>query len=220
MNPRRQMLISAALMAAAGALQLPGLLRDVQRPAADFPWLSLIGAALILGAAIGTLLHALWPVRGGRPVRDWRASLPFYLLPTLALLLGGGLLIDRRQVQNSEALTQTAFADAVRDVNLLMGSCPADEQLKWCVARAVDGPLMAELLQSAVMDAGGRVAGALPLTRQGDRVMGEARVTLRAGLRQVPFTLRYEGPVVVNRTSPLPDTPLPPAQATLERIHD
>ncbi|MFC6802193.1 hypothetical protein ACFQDE_11080 [Deinococcus caeni] len=37
MNPRRQMLISAALMAAAGALQLPGLLRDVQRPAADFP---------------------------------------------------------------------------------------------------------------------------------------------------------------------------------------
>ncbi|MFC6802194.1 hypothetical protein ACFQDE_11085 [Deinococcus caeni] len=159
-------------------------------------------------------------MRGGRPVRDWRASLPFYLLPTLALLLGGGLLIDRRQVQNSEALTQTAFADAVRDVNLLMGSCPADEQLKWCVARAVDGPLMAELLQSAVMDAGGRVAGALPLTRQGDRVMGEARVTLRAGLRQVPFTLRYEGPVVVNRTSPLPDTPLPPAQATLERIHD
>ena len=213
------MLISAALMAAAGALQLPGLLRDVQRPAADFPWLSLIGAALLLGAAIGTLLHALWPVRGERPVRDWRASLPFYLLPTLALLLGGGLLIDRWQVQNSDQLTRTAFAQAVRDVELRPVPCPrAGAQ---CVGANVDAPLLAELLQSAVMDAGGRVAGgALPLARQGDRVMGEARVTLRAGLRQVPFTLRYEGPVVVNRTSPLPDTPLPPAQATLERIHD
>ena len=221
MNVRRQLLISAALMAAAGALQLPGLLRDVQRPAADFPWAGLIGVALPLGAAIGTLLHALWPLRGELPVRDWRASLPFYLLPTLALLLCGGLLIDRRQVQNSEALTQTAFADAVRDVNLLMGSCPADEQLKWCVGGAVDGPLMAELLQSAVTAAGGRVeVGTFSQTRQGDHIQGETRVTLRAGLRQVPFTLRYEGPVVVNRTSPLPDTPLPPAQATLERIHD
>lgn len=213
------MLISAALMAAAGALQLPGLLRDVQRPAADFPWLSLIGAALILGAAIGTLLHALWPVRGEQPVRDWRASLPFYLLPTLALLLGGGLLIDRWQVQNSDQLTRTAFARAVRDVELRPVPCPRTGAQ--CVGANVDAPLLAELLQSAVMDAGGRVAGgALPLARQGDRVMGEARVTLRAGLRQVPFTLRYEGPVVVNRTSPLPDTPLPPAQATLERIHE
>jgi len=209
------MLISAALLGAAGAQQLPGLLRDVQRPAADFPWFSLIGAALILGAAIGTLLHALWPVRGERPVRDWQASLPFYLLPALALLLGGGLLIDRRQVQNSEVLSLQAFD------GMALGMRPCEVGKKWCFESSVDGPLMAELLQSAVMDAGGRVAGgALPLTRQGDRVMGEARVTLRAGLRQVPFTLRYDGPVIVGRAAPLPDAALPLAQATLERADD
>lgn len=213
------MLISAALMAAAGALQLPGLLRDVQRPAADFPWFSLIGAALILGAAIGTLLHALWPVRGGRPVRDWRASLPFHLLPTLSLLLGGGLLIDRWQVQNSDQLTRTAFDRAVRDVELRPVPCPrAGAQ---CVGANVDAPLLAELLQSAVTAAGGRVeVGTFSQTRQGDRIQGEARVTLRAGLRQVPFTLRYDGPVIVGRAAPLPDAALPLAQATLERADD
>ena len=49
---------------------------------------------------------------------------------------------------------------------------------------------------------------------------GSPRVTLRAGLHQVPFTLRYDGPVIVNRPAPLPDGTLAPAQATLERAHD
>ncbi|NTY01131.1 hypothetical protein [Deinococcus sp. JMULE3] len=222
MNLRRQMLISAALMGAAAALQVPGLIRDVQRPAADFPWFSLIGAALILGAALGTLLHALWPVRGERPVRDWRASLPFYLLPTLALLLGGALLIDRVQAQRGDALSLNAFVQSAREVELRATSC-ASGAARSCtrVQANVDGPLMAELLQSAVTDAGGRIAGGtLPLTRQGDRVTGEAKITLRAGLRQVPFTLRYDGPVIVGRAAPLPDSALPLAQATLERAHD
>ncbi len=213
------MLISAALMGAAGVLQLPGLLRDVQRPAADFPWYSLISAALILGAALGTLLHALWPVRGERPVRDWRASLPFYLLPTLALLLGGALLIDRELTRDVNLTAWTAFDRSARDLELIMVACQVRSDR--CVQANVDGPLMADLLHEAVTAAGGRVVGgALPLTRQGDRVVGEARVTLRAGLRQVPFTLRYEGPVIVDRAAPLPDAALPFAQATLERADD
>lgn len=213
------MLISAALMGAAAALQVPGLIRDVQRPTADFPWAGLIGAALLLGAALGTLLHALWPVRGERPVRDWRASLPFYLLPTLALLLGGALLIDRELTRDVNLTAWTAFNRSARDLELIEALCPVRGNR--CVQANVDGPLMAELLQSAVMDAGGRIAGGtLPLTRQGDRVMGEAKITLRAGLRQVPFTLRYDGPVIVGRAAPLPDSALPMAQATLERADD
>ncbi|ALW89977.1 hypothetical protein [Deinococcus actinosclerus] len=219
MNPRRQMLISAALLGAAGALQLPGLLRGVQRSAADFPWPGLISAALILGAALGTLLHALWPLRGERPVRDWRASLPFYLLPTLALLLGGALLIDRELTRDVNLTARTAFDRSARDLELTMMACPVRGDR--CVQANVDGPLMADLLHEAVTAAGGRVeGGVLPLTRQGDRVVGEARVTLRAGLRQVPFTLRYEGPVIVGRAAPLPDAALPLAQATLERADD
>ncbi|AKH16957.1 hypothetical protein SY84_07670 [Deinococcus soli (ex Cha et al. 2016)] len=213
------MLISAALMSAAGALQLPALLRDVQRPAADFPWPSLISVALMLGAALGTLLHALWPLRGEVPVRDWRTSLPFYLLPTLGLLLGGALLIDRELTRDVDLTAQTAFDRSARDLELIMVPCPVRGNR--CVQANVDGPLMAELLQSAVTAAGGRIkGGALPLTRQGDRVMGEARVTLRAGLRQVPFTLRYDGPVIVGRAAPLPDAALPLAQASLERADD
>lgn len=197
------MLISAALLGAAGALQLPGLLRGVQRSAADFPWPGLISAALILGAALGTLLHALWPLRGERPVRDWRASLPFYLLPTLALLLGGALLIDRELTRDVNLTARTAFDRSARDLELTMMACPVRGDR--CVQANVDGPLMADLLHEAVTAAGGRV---------------EARVTLRAGLRQVPFTLRYEGPVIVGRAAPLPDAALPLAQATLERADD
>lgn len=222
MNLRRQLLISAALMSAAGALQVPSLILSVQRPAADFPWSGLISAALMLGAAFGTLLHALWPTRGEVPVRDWRASLPFYLLPTLTLLLGGALLIDRWQVQRSDSLSLNAFLQSARDVQMRAQSCPSGSGGSCLQVQAdVDGPLMAELLQAAVRAAGGHVEGGpLPLTRQGNRVVGETRVTLRAGLRQVPFTLRYDGPVIVNRPAPLPAGTLAPAQATLERAHD
>lgn len=213
------MLISAALMSAAGALQLPALLRDVQRPAADFPWPSLISVALMLGAALGTLLHALWPVRGERPVRDWRASLPFYLLPTLALLLGGTFLIDRELTRDVNLTAWMTFDRSARDLELIEALCPVRGNR--CVQANVDGPLMADLLRSAVTAVGGRVVGGdLPLTRRGDRVEGEARVTLRAGLRQVPFILRYDGPVIVNRPAPLPDGTLVPAQASLERADD
>ncbi|GGR96757.1 hypothetical protein [Deinococcus sedimenti] len=219
MTLSRHLLTTAALLGLGAAVQTRSLLVDVQRADAGFPWLNLISVALSWGAVTGVLLHALWPVRGERPVRDWRASLPFYLLPTLALLLGGTFLIDRELTRDVNLTAWTAFNRSARDLELIEALCPVRGNR--CVQANVDGPLMAELLQSAVTAAGGRVAGGtLSLTRQGDRVMGEAKITLRAGLRQVPFTLRYDGPVIVGRAAPLPDAALPLAQATLERADD
>lgn len=219
MTLQRQLLLGAALLAVSAAFQTWSfLLRlQVQARSGDMETGLLVSAATLVflwGGVIGTVLHALWPRYGQLPVRDWRASLPFYLIPTAVLALPAGAMLGSELHREEGAVVASrAFLSAADDRGVMPALCrdlPASggSPEGHCLAAPTDGRLLVQLLQSALHASGGQLVGlaALPQERQGNLIQGRARVYLRAGMRRVPFTLEYRGLQYTSRVGPL--TPL------------
>ena len=196
-------------------------------PSTLLPW----SAALLWGATIGALLHAFWP---GTLPGDERGRLAWggggtvralYRVPTLLLCLYPLALTLRppaAAVQTEGQRSQSALQNLADEVGELhSGSCdalpgwPGNVQggAARCLSSLSDGHVLVQKLQAAVnrsaaqvVDATETSTTALPVTRQGNLVVGKVHLLAYGELgdrHRAPITLEYSGLVYTGRTGPL-----------------